>query len=170
MRDRRKANPKKYSMIRREWGKKNKNLEKVHSYRKKARKWGINPIALLDFIATHPKTCDICEKHESEVGTLHLDHCHTLNNVRGLLCSKCNLGIGQFDNSVNNLNAAIAYLNKTPSLLSGTITKANAYHWSSKDRQRQTQVAFLKLQAETDRRSDAYHSDGQNTQDRSSSL
>lgn len=55
--------------------------------------------------------CKICEKHQSELNKpLFVDHCHTTGKVRGLLCSKCNLGIGYADDSVNILKNMIKYL------------------------------------------------------------
>lgn len=57
--------------------------------------------------------CDCCGKHESEFKRgLHIDHDHVTGQVRGLLCTKCNPGIGYFDESVTKLEMAIAYLNK----------------------------------------------------------
>lgn len=41
-----------------------------------------------------------------------LDHCHRTGKIRALLCYTCNNGIGAFDDSVNQLKLAIAYLNK----------------------------------------------------------
>ena len=58
--------------------------------------------------------CGCCGKHESEFKRrLHVDHDHTTNQVRGLLCTKCNPGIGYFDDSIEILEMAIAYLKKT---------------------------------------------------------
>lgn len=42
--------------------------------------------------------------------TLLVDHNHTTSQVRGLLCSQCNLGIGCFCENANHLHAATAYL------------------------------------------------------------
>ena len=41
----------------------------------------------------------------------HIDHCHKTNKVRGILCNKCNLGLGMFKENVDILNKAISYLN-----------------------------------------------------------
>jgi hypothetical protein len=42
--------------------------------------------------------CKICKTHQDQLNKkLCVDHCHTTNDVRGLLCSKCNAGLGQFN-------------------------------------------------------------------------
>lgn len=59
--------------------------------------------------------CAICKK-EHELGGkvgLAVDHCHSKGHVRGLLCVKCNHAIGKFEDNVEFLNNAIAYLSKT---------------------------------------------------------
>ena len=38
-----------------------------------------------------------------------VDHCHTTNEVRGILCSNCNASLGLFKDSITMLNKAIKY-------------------------------------------------------------
>lgn len=39
-----------------------------------------------------------------------LDHCHDTGKVRGILCKRCNMGIGYLDHSITRLLASIKYL------------------------------------------------------------
>ena len=62
--------------------------------------------------------CAICKQPEkliSKTGRgrcefLCVDHCHKTNNIRGLLCRKCNAALGSFNDSISMLEAAIKYL------------------------------------------------------------
>ncbi len=65
--------------------------------------------------------CAICGKGETREynGTrikLAVDHCHITGEVRGLLCSKCNLALGWFDDSSELLTKAINYLKETTTI------------------------------------------------------
>jgi hypothetical protein len=57
--------------------------------------------------------CKICEREYSLGGTngLYVDHCHTTNIVRGLLCPICNTAIGWFKEDKKIFENAIKYLN-----------------------------------------------------------
>jgi hypothetical protein len=56
--------------------------------------------------------CAICGTHQDKFKIkLSIDHCHTSKKVRGLLCSNCNHGLGQFKDSVIFLKSAIDFLN-----------------------------------------------------------
>ena len=58
--------------------------------------------------------CAICGKHQSEVKhRLCVDHSHKTNNIRGLLCKRCNTGLGMFSDKQNILTNAIRYLDFT---------------------------------------------------------
>lgn len=57
--------------------------------------------------------CEICYEEAS----LFIDHCHETGNLRGLLCSPCNLSLGGFKDSVQLLEQAINYLNRERQLM-----------------------------------------------------
>jgi len=42
----------------------------------------------------------------------HIDHCHATNKVRGILCSRCNQGLGLFSENKEKLQNAIKYLER----------------------------------------------------------
>jgi hypothetical protein len=44
------------------------------------------------------------------VGCFHVDHDHTTNTVRGILCQKCNMAIGLFFDDPNIIKKAYEYL------------------------------------------------------------
>lgn len=52
------------------------------------------------------KMCEIC----NEVPAIFIDHCHTTNKIRGVLCRKCNSGLGFFKDSIKSMTKAIQYL------------------------------------------------------------
>lgn len=57
------------------------------------------------------KSCAICLML-FEVDDLSVDHCHRTGGVRGLLCRKCNLGLGNFDDQPDRLVRAMEYLHQ----------------------------------------------------------
>lgn len=56
--------------------------------------------------------CAICEKSFESKRKTFIDHNHKTNNVRGLLCPKCNTLLGHANDSIIILNKAIEYLIK----------------------------------------------------------
>lgn len=59
--------------------------------------------------------CAICNKEETvcflgNLMPLSIDHCHNKNKPRGLLCARCNSGLGFFMDKINNIENAIKYL------------------------------------------------------------
>ncbi len=55
--------------------------------------------------------CSVCEE-DFDIDSLGIDHDHHSGIVRGLLCSRCNVGIGYFRDDVKILAGAIRYLDE----------------------------------------------------------
>jgi hypothetical protein len=55
--------------------------------------------------------CAICRSDTpGGSGDWHIDHDHATNKVRGILCCRCNLGLGYFKDDLAFLKAAQVYL------------------------------------------------------------
>lgn len=83
--------------------------EKVNMiYRHLKSRHGITKEQWHTMYAEQDGKCAICHLPSK----LMLDHCHTTNTIRGLLCHQCNLGLGHFKDNQELLQAAISYLQK----------------------------------------------------------
>lgn len=72
-------------------------------------------ISLVDFkqmIADQKGNCGICNTplYTLDIKSVHTDHCHTTGKVRGILCKRCNFGLGWFKDDIVILEQAIQYL------------------------------------------------------------
>ena len=56
--------------------------------------------------------CDVFHMPEIKRGRLYVDHCHKTTKIRGLLCGACNSALGHFQDNIEILQKAIAYLSK----------------------------------------------------------
>jgi hypothetical protein len=87
------------------------------------RRYGIALEALKELFDRQLMACAICRKHwrecvpakrvrheESFLQYLCVDHDHRSGRVRGLLCNACNTAIGLFEEDIERLKTAIAYV------------------------------------------------------------
>ena len=73
--------------------------------------YGITLEKYHQMLADQNYKCAICgQEDEVEGRKLAIDHCHTTGKVRGLLCGKCNRGLGLFYDNSKLLQNAILYL------------------------------------------------------------
>lgn len=58
--------------------------------------------------------CAICctDRPGGRHGQLHVDHDHVTGIVRGLLCNRCNIGLGRFGDNLAGLMQAVNYLRR----------------------------------------------------------
>lgn len=75
--------------------------------------YGISLQVYNEMVIKQNNVCAICNNFERVKKVLSVDHCHKTGKVRGLLCSDCNNGLGQFKDDCTILNNAIKYLMKS---------------------------------------------------------
>lgn len=100
--------------------------EKLHLQRKTRlrNEYGLSLDEYSEMLLRQGGVCAICGKQQGDKGIdrLAVDHDHKTGNVRGLLCSACNQGLGHFRDESSLLIAAIQYLRCGEKSLSGA-------HW-----------------------------------------
>lgn len=88
------------------------NPEVVHKQNNQ-RRYGITYEKYQQMLLNQNGVCAICSNPENSRlrRNLSIDHCHKTNEIRGLLCSECNIGLGKFKDSIILLDKAKEYLN-----------------------------------------------------------
>jgi hypothetical protein len=71
-------------------------------------KYGLTMADYNAMLAAQDMACAICGQRPQK--TLYVDHDHETGEVRGLLCVRCNTGLGMFRDSIRLLASAIVYL------------------------------------------------------------
>lgn len=99
-----------------------KHLEQQQKYRNKCgyngrrntslkSKYGITNEDYNNLLKLQNYSCAICHGKETyNFDVLVVDHCHDTGEIRGLLCTRCNKGLGMFKDSILSLENAIDYL------------------------------------------------------------
>jgi len=77
------------------------------------KKYGISLDTFNNMYEIQNGCCAICGKHENEfLKPLAVDHNHMTGQIRCLLCTKCNMGLGYFEDNSSLLQKANNYINK----------------------------------------------------------
>lgn len=73
------------------------------------RKYGLTVDQVAEMRA---RGCAVCSTPDGggRFNQLHIDHCHDLGSVRGVLCNNCNTGLGHFKDDPALLRAAADYV------------------------------------------------------------
>jgi len=79
------------------------------------KQYGISMQEFTDLLSAQGGGCAICQKPMEAIRRrMNIDHCHDTNEVRGILCSGCNTGLGHLGDNIAGLKRAIAYLQNPP--------------------------------------------------------
>jgi hypothetical protein len=75
-------------------------------------KYGMTEKVFSMLLAAQGYKCAVCgtEAPGGKGNGFVVDHCHTGGQIRGLLCTSCNTGLGLFKDSPETLSKAIKYL------------------------------------------------------------
>lgn len=78
------------------------------------KKYGMSIKTYYKLLKDQDSKCAICRADAGESKTMRLavDHCHTTNVVRGLLCCKCNRALGLFGDDLSILLKAVDYMKR----------------------------------------------------------
>jgi len=74
--------------------------------RLRAQRYRLTPAEVAELFAWFGHHCAICGKSERLV----IDHDHLTGYIRGVLCNRCNLALGQLGDIVESLERAVRYL------------------------------------------------------------
>lgn len=118
-----------FSQIGNEWQSRNPEAAANHKRRYQLmKKFGLTLDEAKAILAAQGNACAICQKSlrfpdspGSVLESPHVDHDHATGKVRGILCFKCNVGLGSFDDDTLKLAAAIDYINRSTYAIEGSI-------------------------------------------------
>lgn len=108
-----------------DWGKRNpeKKLWSVRNSTLKIR-YGITLEDFENLFKIQGSKCAICEiAEERDRFGWNVDHNHSTNTVRGVLCKTCNVGLGSFKDDIRRLLKAIIYLMEERKFENGELYK-----------------------------------------------
>lgn len=100
-------------------------IQETNRYLKRIyRQYGLTPEEYNEFFDSQNGLCAICHRpYDEKKRPAHLrdfqpkanrklsvDHCHETGKVRGLLCQRCNTGLGFFSDNLELMRSAVQYL------------------------------------------------------------
>jgi hypothetical protein len=88
-----------------------KNKEKLR-IKRFFTEYGLTEDAFFEMLRSQDGRCAICRIELQAGKFMHIDHDHVTQKVRGILCHKCNKGLGHFQDDVAVMQAAIEYLRR----------------------------------------------------------
>lgn len=81
-----------------------------HDRRSMLKRFGLTEADYERMLEDQGERCAICRRPPSSKRRLAVDHDHKTHEVRGLLCGRCNVALGLFNDSIGTIEQALAYL------------------------------------------------------------
>lgn len=79
----------------------------TNAEKRRRQEYDLEPVDYAAMLAAQTGRCAICTV---PLQVPYVDHCHVTGRVRGLLCGRCNLGIGMLGDNLAGVQAAADYL------------------------------------------------------------
>lgn len=95
------------------WGMNNKAKKHLNEIKSL---YGISQIEYEKMLKDQNGKCKICHSdstNHKKQKRFNIDHDHKTGKIRGLLCQKCNIGVGAFKDSCEILGNALKYLKES---------------------------------------------------------
>ena len=107
----RKKNPEKWKLQRERYRRKNPDKTKDKTWRDHLRRhYGISVEEYILMLAEQNGVCLVCKRHPLQVGKLHVDHDHSTDTLRGLLCGSCNRALGLLGEDPQRIRSLAEYV------------------------------------------------------------
>ena len=84
------------------------NCKKCHQEYTRAWRYGLTVEEMNGLL--NVDNCQICERKFKEAGRKVIDHCHSTNKVRGILCDPCNTTLGHLEKTPEIMGNFISYM------------------------------------------------------------
>lgn len=96
------------------------SCRKIKGFEANLERYGLTPEQYVEMETKQGGVCAVCKQPEKEKKRLSIDHDHQCcfgikscgKCVRGLVCTRCNKGMGVFGDNIDVLKAAVNYLIK----------------------------------------------------------
>ncbi len=88
------------------------NTNKEHNRRNNLKKIGMSLEEYDEMFDDQGSRCAICRKKQGNLRTFNVDHDHVTGKTRGIICNRCNIGLGCFDDDIDAVRKVLKYLKK----------------------------------------------------------
>jgi hypothetical protein len=78
------------------------------------RTWGVASAEYVAWLDAQNGVWSICQQPPDHPLAFAVDHDHGSMEIRGLLCKRCNSGLGMFSDNLDLLSRAVSYLSSPP--------------------------------------------------------